>query len=29
MVWLYLRVRLAWRILGGQMLIVVRKRAHA
>ena len=26
---LYLRVRLAWRLLGGQMLIVVRKRAHA
>ena len=25
LVWLYLRVRLAWHILGGQMLIVVRK----
>ena len=25
LVWLYLRVRLAWRILGGQMLIVARK----
>jgi hypothetical protein len=26
LVWLYLRVPLAWRILGGQMLIVARKR---
>src|ERR1700675_3489446 len=25
LVWLYLRVRLAWRILGGQMLLVARK----
>ena len=28
LVWLYLRVPLAWRLLGGQMLIVVRKRAR-
>jgi SAM-dependent methyltransferase len=25
LIWLYLRVRLSWRILGGQMLIVARK----
>jgi hypothetical protein len=25
LVWLYLHVRLSWRLLGGQMLIVARK----
>jgi SAM-dependent methyltransferase len=29
LVWLYLRVRLAWRIFGGQMLIVARKPGSA